>query len=148
MKWNWGTGIIITFIAFISFILYFVFTMMTDKRLDFDMVDENYYQQELQVQKDIDKQNNANSENVNLVYSEQKDSVCFTFPKNLDLSKIKGKAIFYRPSNKILDFEMPLELKTNQLVVPKTKLVSGRWNVSIDWQYEEKAYMEKFNLNL
>lgn len=148
MKWNWGTGIIITFIAFISFILYFVITMMTDKRLDFDMVDENYYQQELQVQKDIDKQNNANSENVNLVYSEQKDSVCFTFPKNLDLSKIKGKVVFYRPSNKILDFEMPLELKTNQLVVPKTKLVSGRWNVSIDWQYEEKAYMEKFNLNL
>ena len=147
MKWNWGTGIIITFIAFISFILYFVITMMTDKRLDFDMVDENYYQQELQVQKDIDKQNNANSENVNLVYSEQKDSVCFTFPKNLDLSKIKGKVVFYRPSNKILDFEMPLELKTNQLVIPKTKLVSGRWNVSIDWQYEEKTYMEKFNLN-
>lgn len=147
MKWNWGTGIIITFIAFISFILYFVITMITDKRLDFDMVDENYYQQELQVQKDIDKQNNANSENVNLVYSEQKDSVCFTFPKNLDLSKIKGKVVFYRPSNKILDFEMPLELKTNQLVIPKTKLVSGRWNVSIDWQYEEKTYMEKFNLN-
>ena len=147
MKWNWGIGIIITFIAFISFILYFVITMMTDKRLDFDMVDENYYQQELQVQKDIDKQNNANSENVNLVYSEQKDSVCFTFPKNLDLSKIKGKVVFYRPSNKILDFEMPLELKTNQLVIPKTKLVSGRWNVSIDWQYEEKTYMEKFNLN-
>ena len=59
MKFNWGTGIVLAFIAFISFIMYFVISMNTDKSLDHDLVNEDYYKQELEFQNDIDKEKNA-----------------------------------------------------------------------------------------
>ena len=54
MKLNWGTGIVIAFVGFISFIMYFVITMNTDKALDHDLVTEDYYKEELEFQNDID----------------------------------------------------------------------------------------------
>ena len=47
MKFNWGTGIVIAIISFISFILYFVITMTADKKYSHDLVTQKYYQQEL-----------------------------------------------------------------------------------------------------
>ena len=48
MKINWGTGIVIVIAAFISFIMYFVITMSTNNKYSYDLVTDNYYQQELQ----------------------------------------------------------------------------------------------------
>ncbi|MDT0678828.1 cytochrome C oxidase Cbb3, partial [Zunongwangia sp. F117] len=36
MKINWGTGLVIGMVAFISFIMYFVVTMMTSNEYDHD----------------------------------------------------------------------------------------------------------------
>ena len=49
MKINWGTAIVIAFVCFISFIMYFVISMSTDKKYDHDLVVEDYYGQELQL---------------------------------------------------------------------------------------------------
>ena len=54
MKINWGTAIIISFIAFICFILFFVIRMSTDNRANHDLVTEEYYKAELAYQKEID----------------------------------------------------------------------------------------------
>ena len=51
MKINWGTGIVLAFIGFISFIMYFVVNMNTNKKYDHDLVTEDYYKQELEFQK-------------------------------------------------------------------------------------------------
>ena len=66
MKFNWGTGIVLAFIGFISFIMYFVVNMNTDKKLDHDLVTEDYYKQELKYQNDIDKEKNAKTLTTNL----------------------------------------------------------------------------------
>ena len=55
MKINWGTGIVIAFIAFISFIMYFVVNMNVNKKYDHDFRwnnfdeagDQKYYCSEL-----------------------------------------------------------------------------------------------------
>ncbi len=47
MKINWGTGIVIAFVAFIAFIMYFVINMITNKKYDHDLVTEDYYKEEL-----------------------------------------------------------------------------------------------------
>ena len=66
MKFNWGTGIVLAFIGFISFILYFVITMSTNKKYDHDLVTDDYYKQELEYQSDINKEKNAKTLNQNL----------------------------------------------------------------------------------
>ena len=68
MKFNWGTGIVITIIAFIAFIMYFVITMSTDNAYSHDLVTDKYYQEELNYQEEINAEKNAKklSENIKI----------------------------------------------------------------------------------
>ena len=61
MKINWGKGIVIAFILFISFILYFVFKVQSDSQYDNEMVTEDYYRKEKLVQGNIESIQNANN---------------------------------------------------------------------------------------
>ena len=148
MKINWGTGIVIVIAAFISFIMYFVITMSTNNKYSYDLVTDNYYQQELQYQKQIEAEKNAKNliENVKLKHSEF--GLTVNFPKDLDYKMINGKVFLYRPSNKQLDFEIPISISKPYLLVPEKRLLDGRWNIIVSWNYENKAYLFKKELNL
>jgi len=143
MKFNWGTGIVLAFVGFISFIMYFVISMNFNKRYDHDLVTEDYYKMELGYQNDIDKQNNANSLKENISYSKTVDGLLIKFPQDFDPKKITGKVSLYRPSNKHLDFETPISLSEIYLLVPDKRLLDGRWDISIDWQYDGTSYLYK-----
>jgi nitrogen fixation protein FixH len=148
MKINWGTGIVIVIAAFISFIMYFVITMSTNNKYSYDIVTDNYYQQELQYQKQIEAEKNAKNliENVKLKHSEF--GLTVNFPKDLDYKMINGKVFLYRPSNKQLDFEIPISISKPYLLVPEKRLLDGRWNIIVSWNYENKDYLFKKELNL
>ncbi len=144
MKINWGTGLVIGMLAFISFIMYFVVTMMTSKDFDHDMVVEDYYKEELHYQQDIDAEKNALALEDKVKYSRNGSSLFLTFPSDIKLSGLKGNLSMYRPSNKMLDFKIPLEdLKNHKLEIPNDKLVDGRWNVIVSWNYGGKEYLYK-----
>ena len=143
MKLNWGTGIVIAFVGFISFIMYFVITMNTDKALDHDLVTEDYYKEELEFQNDIDKENNSKSLTENLTWKKTKDGVIITFPESLEINSITGKVFLYRPSNKQFDFETDISLSNHNLLIPDKRLLDGRWTIKVDWQYNGKSYLYK-----
>lgn len=146
MKLNWGTGIVISIIAFISFILYFVITMSTKQGYNHDLVTEKYYQKELDFQKDIEALKNAKKLKKNIITKRTKEGLTIHFPKEFDPKKIKGKMFLYRPSNKQLDFEIPISLSNRYLLVPENRLLGGRWNITINWQYKGKDYSFKEEL--
>ncbi|TYA55933.1 FixH family protein [Formosa maritima] len=143
MKINWGTGIVIAFICFISFIMYFIIKMNTDSKYDHDLVIEEYYQAELGFQEEIDKENNSNKLSENISWKKTEDGLLILFPENLDVQKITGTVYLYRTSNKKLDFEMPITLSENTLLIPENRLLNGRWNLKIDWQYKDTPYLYK-----
>ncbi len=143
MKINWGTGIVIAFISFIAFIMYFIISMNTNTKYKHDLVTEDYYKEELQYQNEIDKLNNAKTLNENISYNKTKEGIIIQFPKDFDLTKITGKMFLYRPSNKQLDFETPISLSKTYLLIPDKRLVDGRWDIKIDWQYNGKNYLYK-----
>ena len=143
MKFNWGTGIVIAFIGFISFIMYFVINMNTDKKLDHDLVTEDYYKQELKYQNDIDKEKNAKTLSANLKWQKTENGMLISFPENLESSNISGKVFLYRPSNKQLDFETTISLSNHNLLIPDKRLLDGRWNIKIDWSYKGNNYLYK-----
>jgi len=147
MKINWGTGIVLAFVAFISFIMFFIITMSTNKKYAHDLVAKDYYEQELGYQKDIDKENNAKKLLNNLTWKHTKEGLLITFPKDLDYSKITGKVFLYRPSNKQFDFETPVSLSNHNLLIPDKRLLGGRWNIKIDWNYNNTSYLFKKDIN-
>ena len=143
MRINWGTGIVLAFIGFIGFIMYFIITMNIDKKYDHDLVTEDYYKEELEYQKDIDKLKNSKSLSENISYQKTKEGLLVKFPSNIEPEKITGTLFLYRPSNKQLDFETAISLSKSHLLIPDSRLVDGRWNIKIDWQYNGKSYLFK-----
>ena len=143
MKINWGTGIVLAIIGFIAFIMYFVVSMTANSKYDHDLVTEDYYKQELEYQREIDKLNNANSLEENISYKRTSNGLLISFPSNLETGNISGKVFLYRPSNKQLDYEIPISLSKLQMLIPDKRLVDGRWNIKIDWQYNGKSYLFK-----
>ena len=144
MKINWGTGLVIGMVAFISFIMYFVVTMMSSTDYDHDLVVEDYYKEELHYQQDIDAEENALAMEENLTLEREGSKLILTFPENMNLNIIEGNVNFYRPSNKKLDFNIPFsKIIGQQLEVPEAQLVKGRWNVKVTWEKNEKEFMFK-----
>ncbi|WP_456437106.1 FixH family protein [Psychroserpens sp.] len=143
MKINWGTGIVLAFIGFISFIMYFVISMHTDNKLDHDLVTENYYKAELEYQNDINKEENSKNLASDITWQRTSEGLVISFPKDLKAENITGKVFLYRPSNKHVDFESSISLSNYNLLIPDNRLLDGRWNIKVDWKYNGKPYMYK-----
>ncbi|MGB5982296.1 MAG: FixH family protein [Nonlabens sp.] len=143
MKINWGTGLVIGMALFIAFILYFVIRISTDHDQNHDLVTEGYYQKEMELQEDIYAEQNTAGMTEKITGRSTPKGYVLTFPEAFEPAKIKGKVAMYRPSNKVLDFEIPLEMSTSRLIIPASQLPQGRWNITMDWSYEGKKYKFK-----
>jgi len=141
MKFNWGTGIFLSFVAFIVFILYFVVLSFRDPQSNHDLVTEDYYQQELKYQEDLDAADNLDKTGWQIQVAKTAEGLRVGFPEALAPQKIKGTISLYRPSNKQLDFKTPIQLSERQLLIPKSRLLDGRWDIRIEWMYEGKPYL-------
>ena len=148
MKINWGTGMVLVLVAFISFIMYFVVTMLTSKDYDQDLVVEDYYKAELHYQEEIDAEENALALKENISVLNENGTWVVILPKTIDLTEIEGAIHLYRPSNKMLDFEIPLTgLATNKIEIPNEKMINGRWNIMVNWTYKNEEYLFKKEIN-
>lgn len=143
MKINWGTGIVLAFIGFIGFILFFVVRMNMDDSANHDLVTEEYYKKELAFQKEIDAEKEANALLYQLQIERADEGLHILFPKDMDPTKISGTVSLYRPSNKHLDFDLPLSLSNAHLLIPDKRLLDGRWDIKIHWTYGGKDYLVK-----
>jgi hypothetical protein len=143
MKINWGTGIVIAFALFMSFILFFVFKVQSDSKYDNELVVNDYYKQELTYSKQLNKEQNAHDLLHKVTVTANENGIDIVFPNDLDITKINGKVSLYRPSSQKLDFEIPISLSSPHLLIPKSNLVGGRWDITIDWNYEGKEFMNK-----
>ena len=143
MKINWGTGIVIAFVCFIGFIMYLVVNMMTDDNYQHELVVEDYYKQELSLQDDIDKEVNSQTLAENLTWEHTNEGIRIQFPSSINEAAISGTVSFYRPSKKSLDFQVPIVLSNHTILIPKDRLVDGRWNLSVDWKNGDSSYLYK-----
>jgi len=143
MKINWGTGIVIAFGLFMAFILSSVYKVQSNQRYDNELVTEEYYKKEASVQVDIEKKLNANALKNLVVIKKVDEGIKVEFPSNFDYSKIKGKVSLYRPSSQKLDFEINISLSSPYLLIPKSNLTGGLWDISVDWNYNETDYLNK-----
>lgn len=143
MRINWGTGIVIAFVLFISFILYFVLQMTFSSEYDGEMVQEDYYQEEYIFQEAIDAQQNGRALKQNIEIDKGENAFYINFPQEFDYQDISGTIYMYRPSDKRLDFKIPIQLESSSYVIPSEKLAKGKWEVTINWQHDETNYRYK-----
>jgi hypothetical protein len=143
MKINWGTGIAIAIALFMAFILYFVIKVQSDSKYDNELVVEEYYKHDAVFDQEMERVQNAADLIDKPIITQTGAGVTIVFPAVFILNKIKGKVSLYRPSNKKLDFEIPISLSNPTLLIPKSNLVGGRWDIKMEWRYEGKEYLTK-----
>lgn len=144
MKWNWGTKIAISFILFGAFILYMVFQAF---RQDFDLVSENYYQDELAYQDRIEEKANLLKSGDEVIINQSIKDVTFQFPETF--KGAEGTIYFYHPSRKLFDKRFDLSLdEQNQQKVDREELVKGRYKVKVSWKVDGLSYFQEKELYL
>lgn len=141
MKLNWGHGITIAIVIMILGILTLVYKSVNSK---VELVSEDYYPKGLTHQDEIDKKRNttALSGDVSIDIT---NNILVTLPSDFeDPSKIKGEVWFYRASSMKDDFRDSIRLSSSlTLKYPLEKFSEGKYDVIIDWTYNNKPYYYK-----
>jgi hypothetical protein len=138
MKFNWGYGILIVIMFFIAAILTLVYKCT---KQNIDLVSNNYYEQELKYDQQMEKEKNnlTLSENIKVGYNDTTKSVVFHYPSTSD--KLTGNITFFKPDDARLDFNKPI-LCDNSLTqtISSLQMKKGWWKVKINWKNGELAY--------
>ncbi|MCX6291008.1 MAG: FixH family protein [Bacteroidetes bacterium] len=133
MKLNWGHGILIFIVLFMTFILNLVYKC---SQQTVDLVSEKYYEQELKYQQQVNKLNNTAAQNdqLSVCFDKQFSSVEIHYPANTDPASLSGNVNFFKPDNSHLDFNIAVKGdKENVQAVPVSKLKKGWWKVQVSW---------------
>lgn len=139
---NWGWKIAIVLAIYMTGIISVVWYSMT---LDVNLVAEDYYQQELAYEEQIDRMKNSEAlENRPTVkFSSDRNYVVLTFPK--ELSPENGRITFFRPSDFTQDRKFKLELDVeNQQGFVAASLKPGLWKAKLVWEKDGKSYYDEF----
>ncbi|MES2519944.1 MAG: FixH family protein [Bacteroidota bacterium] len=124
---NWGKSIVLSFVVFASFIGTMAYKMATAK---VDLVRTNYYQKEIEFQQQINRVHNSTAlkSNKAMTYSPETQVLRIGFPATVS----KGEVTFFRPSDKGLDFTIPIQ-KISLFNYSTEKLTKGYWKVQATW---------------
>jgi hypothetical protein len=146
MKLNWGTGIAIFYSLFVIVLVAFVFKSMT---YDNSLVVEDYYQKDIDYQQHYDKVKNASQLKTDLTIDIDRNnkSIRFQFPS--EFQSVSGDIQFYKPDNKKLDFNIPVETDSNNVLqYDFSKLAQGIWKIKVEWQSQAKSYYKEKRIHL
>src|SRR5690606_39189878 len=99
MKFNWGTGITIGIAAFMIFILQYVIRVQVDSSYDNELVTEEYYQKETEINSNRIKQENAIQLGNDFRVETSAEGIIVYFPSHFNPKDIEGDISLYRPSN-------------------------------------------------
>ena len=134
-KMNWGYKILIVILAFVAGMTFMVVLAF---RQDVNMVDENYYHEEMSYQTKIDAANNLTSDQQNSLGKVENGNLIFHFEPEHLTQKQKIRLEFICYSNPEKDTILDLIVPNKRLVVkPFNK---GLFKMRSSWSVNEKDY--------
>jgi len=139
---NWGNRLLLVFIVFGLGMGYLVYRSMNT---NYELVESDYYKQELRYQNVIDEHNQASALSA-AVNIEQKDgTLLLQFPDEMKNQPLSGELYFYCAYDSKKDKRLTLQSDSNgQQTVPAGVILPGSYTVKIKWKNGEKSfYSEK-----
>ncbi|KEO75262.1 FixH family protein [Anditalea andensis] len=141
---NWGHGIAIFFVCFVTFMLVLVVKAFQE---NIDLVTENYYQEELDYQTRIDKIKNNQLLIVPVEVTSEQGGINIQFPELG--SPITGKIQVFRPSDAQFDLirDVDPDIYYRQHI-STSALPGGFYKIKISWEAEGMEYYTEESVNL
>lgn len=145
MKISWGVKITFLYSAFALLIIALVIGSM---RQDFDLVADDYYQQEIAYQNVLDAGKNqaALSQGIDIHANEKE--VIFELPQEFQSTQINGSIHFYSPIHQDWDKVVKVENASGSLTVPRSELQNTNYKIKISWEANGTPYYQESDINL
>lgn len=137
MKFNWGHGIFLGITAFIVFILFMVFSAT---QIDYDLVSEDYYDQEIAYEDHIRAVENTNTLTTEMLLETSEGHVILQLPQELRQEGATATVHFFRADNATNDFILAMENTNTVLSVPFSDLIKGEYTVKVTCTMQDKQY--------
>lgn len=140
---NWGNKLLIAFIVFIGGISFLVYR---STQTNFEMVENDYYKQELAYQQKIDQRHQANQLSQQVAVFQNNEGVVIQFPPEMKNKTLTGNAWFYCAYDKTKDRKYKLEADTSlSQVFSNGNILPGTYTLKLQWEDEaKKYYTEKY----
>lgn len=139
MKLNWGSGIAIFYTLFVIVMILMVVKSTQNK---VHLVQENYYEKDLNYEAFRKKRANGATikDQISIKYLAKDRTLKIAFPKTMH--ELSGELALFRPSNKFMDkkFKLNLDENASMDIQLDRSLISGLWQVQLDWESEGVAY--------
>jgi hypothetical protein len=128
---NWGTKILIVYVAFVAGIVFMVFKSSTQNT---DLVTTDYYAKELKYQDKIDEIERTAALTAPVEYRMENNALTVIFPKDFAGKKLVGEAVLYCPSDEKKDIKQHFTIldEALQLAVPAGS--KGLYELHLSWQ--------------
>lgn len=136
----WPHAIITWFIIFVAAMAAWVSFAVRQKM---DLVREDYYEEEVRFQNQLDRMNRTAGiqQALDVRYDAQESQLTIQLPKPTDGGGLNGQVSFYRASDARLDFHLPVAVDATGLQRIGTKSMrGGQWKVRIQWMMGKQDY--------
>lgn len=143
IKINWGTRIVLLYAGFVMLTVTLVYKSM---RTDFDLVSNDYYNEELKYQEIIDAGKNQATLSAPVQIEQQGNIIQFKFPPEFTGTTMTGSVHFYSAINEEWDRQYTLNTINGQSRISSDKLKHGQYTAKIRWTHNGKAYYQETSI--
>jgi nitrogen fixation protein FixH len=134
----WPVGIMVFFTAFFAGIAVVLVIASTHQDA---LVSENYYEQELKFQDQIDAAARTEKTGAKIQYDSAAGKLLIVLPGEQANQIISGKISIYRASAPKLDREFPLELHIDGTqAIDVSQFTAGPWQIRVRWKAGDQDY--------
>jgi hypothetical protein len=145
-KFTWGHGVVIALAAFMIFIISMLFLFPNGQK-NSEMVTDNYYEEELKYQDVIDAKKRADTLQEKPVYSQDKNGIKITFPKDYDNSNTTVKFVLNRTDEQNLDIHKSVQMDANKsIIIPAQVLKMGNYTLRLNWTKDKTDYRMDYDV--
>jgi hypothetical protein len=139
MKFTWGNAIFLVMTAFILLMTSFMIRAASNQE---ELVAENYYEQEVKYQQQIDKLNNTGSLSDDVLMEIVGTELIITFPAEVKGMTLSGELYLQRPSDSRADARIPVRVDAHgRMTVPVDQRLKGAYNALLEWKAGENEYL-------
>ncbi|MFV0604258.1 MAG: FixH family protein [Niabella sp.] len=138
---SWGYRVIIILSLFVAGILTMVYIAMQQ---DNEMIDDKYYDKELQYQSVIDARENLEKYNDSILVTEDEGMVKIKIPIEASKNISEGYIEFLRHDDKNKDRKLKLETDTAGFqALPKSNFTKGVYKLRARWKSDGVEYYDE-----
>jgi len=143
---NWGVRIVILYVGFVALI---VTLIILSSSVNNELESKDYYAKELAYQDKIDATQNENKLTQTVNYEISGKQFILSLNSSQLNPSFSGLVFFYRPSEKALDKEYPIQFdKSGQQIIDLSKFKNGVYKVQISWENNSIKYYKEGTINL